>query len=357
MTTAAGTSVDLKMDVDKSRLDWIDIAKGIGIILVVYGHVMRGLVKANLFPNGDLVRELDNLIYSFHMPLFFFLAGLLLVPSVGRRGRSGFLWSKVDTIAYPYLVWSLIQGGIEVLLSSVTSGDASWNEVASVIWQPRAQFWFLWALFVIFAFCAIAVAYRSALVLVSVTVAGAAFYVYAPEGALANFQGAGEMLVFFLLGALFQRFHGLQLKATPPLAIVLASLFFAAAYYFLIRSGLRYEDRGWGGLVMAVLGIAALCAACSTLTGRVGAALAYLGGTSMYIYLMHILAASGARILVARVFPDLPSALHLGIGMTAGIALPVVAYHLFKRFGGMWLFNPPRGLSVGTLAADGFRRS
>ncbi len=292
------------------------------------------------------------------MPLFFFLAGLFLIPSVARRGRADFLWSKVDTIVYPYLVWSLIQGGVEVLLSSVTSGDASWNEVASLVWQPRAQFWFLWALFVIFVFCTIAVACRSTTLLVSVTVAGAAFYVYAPEGALANFQGAGEMLVFFLFGVLFQRFHGLQLKAAHPMAaIVLVSLFFAAAYYFLIRTGFRYEDRGGRGLGMAVLGIAALCAASSTLTGRVGAVLAYLGGTSMYIYLMHILAASGARILVARVFPDLPSALHLGIGMTAGVALPVVAYLLFKRLGGMWLFNPPRGLSVGALAADGFRRS
>ncbi|MDB4201501.1 hypothetical protein N9763_00715 [Polaribacter sp.] len=39
------------------RIDWIDQAKGFGIILVVYGHN---------FPS------IEDYIYSFHMPLFFF---------------------------------------------------------------------------------------------------------------------------------------------------------------------------------------------------------------------------------------------------------------------------------------------
>lgn len=44
----------------------IDIAKGIGIILVVLGH---------LDTNGQISREF---IYSFHMPLFFSFRGYLL---------------------------------------------------------------------------------------------------------------------------------------------------------------------------------------------------------------------------------------------------------------------------------------
>ena len=42
------------------RLDWIDIAKGIGIISVLMGHN---------------VSQLKPIIYAFHMPLFFILAG------------------------------------------------------------------------------------------------------------------------------------------------------------------------------------------------------------------------------------------------------------------------------------------
>lgn len=46
------------------RLEWIDVARGIGIIAVVAGHVWtRGALR--------------DAVYSFHMPLFFLLSGML----------------------------------------------------------------------------------------------------------------------------------------------------------------------------------------------------------------------------------------------------------------------------------------
>ena len=48
----------------KKRIEYIDIAKGIGMILVVIGHC----INDKTFPG--------TWIYSFHMPLFFVLSGL-----------------------------------------------------------------------------------------------------------------------------------------------------------------------------------------------------------------------------------------------------------------------------------------
>ena len=59
----------------RERIEWIDYAKGIGIILVVYGHMIRGMsqhIPANFFYVSDSV------VYGFHMPLFFFLTGLFV---------------------------------------------------------------------------------------------------------------------------------------------------------------------------------------------------------------------------------------------------------------------------------------
>ena len=54
------------------RLEWIDVARGIGIIAVVAGHVWtRG--------------PLRDALYSFHMPLFFLLSGLLSRPQPPKR--------------------------------------------------------------------------------------------------------------------------------------------------------------------------------------------------------------------------------------------------------------------------------
>ncbi|MEC3910810.1 acyltransferase family protein [Sphingobium sp. CR2-8] len=49
------------------RLDWVDVARGIGVVAVVIGHVWtRGPVR--------------DAMYSFHMPLFFLLSGMLSRP-------------------------------------------------------------------------------------------------------------------------------------------------------------------------------------------------------------------------------------------------------------------------------------
>lgn len=47
---------------EKERLSWLDVLKGIGIILVVMGHIYSNSI-------------IFNWLYSFHMPLFFFSAG------------------------------------------------------------------------------------------------------------------------------------------------------------------------------------------------------------------------------------------------------------------------------------------
>ena len=44
---------------EKKRLEYIDIARGIGIVLVVLGHCL-----------SQLDGSLRTFIYSFHMPLF-----------------------------------------------------------------------------------------------------------------------------------------------------------------------------------------------------------------------------------------------------------------------------------------------
>lgn len=56
--------------------DWADIAKGIAIILMVLGH-------------SSLPAVIQNWIYSFHMPFFFFISGVLTksVNSVTEKNQ------------------------------------------------------------------------------------------------------------------------------------------------------------------------------------------------------------------------------------------------------------------------------
>lgn len=79
------------------RINWMDWAKAIGMFLVVLGHVYRG---------ND---ELKIAIYSFHMPLFFFISGFLhtkadsFISTIEKNFRSiiiPFLWFNLFWIVY-----------------------------------------------------------------------------------------------------------------------------------------------------------------------------------------------------------------------------------------------------------------
>ena len=83
------------------RIRWVDVAKGIGIILVSFGHLRNGDGQSVWLPALD---PLISAIYLFHMPLFFFLAG---VTFNNRRSFGEFVARKAKTLLVPYYLFSL----------------------------------------------------------------------------------------------------------------------------------------------------------------------------------------------------------------------------------------------------------
>lgn len=63
---------------NSDRIVSFDIAKGIGIILVVIGHTMSPIMSGN-----EIMEEFYSILYVFHMPLFFLLAGLVSNALIG----------------------------------------------------------------------------------------------------------------------------------------------------------------------------------------------------------------------------------------------------------------------------------
>ncbi len=68
----------MKMNENFKRIQWVDFAKGIAIILVVMAHVITKETP------------LINFIYTFHMPFFFVMAGYLLNTEKWSRRFSEF---------------------------------------------------------------------------------------------------------------------------------------------------------------------------------------------------------------------------------------------------------------------------
>ena len=78
------------------RIDWIDHARAIGICLVVLGHT-AGLPEFAM-----------QLIYSFHMPLFFFISGYLLKDSYLDLPLKDFLKRLSYKLVVPYICFWIV---------------------------------------------------------------------------------------------------------------------------------------------------------------------------------------------------------------------------------------------------------
>jgi acyltransferase len=79
-----------------NRLAWLDAAKGLGIALIVWGHIYSITEPTTL----------QVYVYAFHVPLFFFISGLTFDAT--RNSFSELFRNKARTLLRPYLVYAFL---------------------------------------------------------------------------------------------------------------------------------------------------------------------------------------------------------------------------------------------------------
>ena len=90
----------------KERLVYFDLLKGVGIICVLLGHtVLSGLPK--------------DLIYGFHMPLFFFCSGIFFK----NRSLKEVLTNNIRQLIVPYMFFLLALNG-SYFITNLHAGDS-----------------------------------------------------------------------------------------------------------------------------------------------------------------------------------------------------------------------------------------
>ena len=118
----------------ESRIESIDVLKGIGILLVVYGHVCADT-------------ELTHFIYSFHMPLFFIVSGFLFNTSKYDTLKS-LVVRRLKTLICPYILFCFFGIALVSLNAVITHEsigtymDTLLKSLYSVIWAPYSIHYF-----------------------------------------------------------------------------------------------------------------------------------------------------------------------------------------------------------------------
>lgn len=136
----------------QNRIIWIDLLKGLGIVLLILGHT----------PN--IPESVHSFIYSFHMPLFFLISGFLWNDINLKITISKWVKRKFRSLIFPYfkiagicfIVWGIV---IPLFLSkSVDNYDYLYRllkylfgiiySIGTVEYMPQCSpIWFLTAMF------------------------------------------------------------------------------------------------------------------------------------------------------------------------------------------------------------------
>lgn len=101
------------------RLDYIDIAKSLGMLTIIWGHVRLG-DWSNAF------------VYAWHIPLFFVLSGMVFDKN-RYANFSSFLLKKVKSLLIPYVIFSFLTWVIWAVFSFIVQAPIQ------SYWMPLAQ--------------------------------------------------------------------------------------------------------------------------------------------------------------------------------------------------------------------------
>ena len=119
---------------DKRRIPELDLFKSLAIILVICGH----LIQINWIDSLNS-HPIITWIYSFHMPLFFFISGFLVYHTFGNSSVWCYIRRKVLSLLVPYFIWCYV-------VDPVINKEKLWA-ISQIMLSTHSSYWFIYLLF------------------------------------------------------------------------------------------------------------------------------------------------------------------------------------------------------------------
>ena len=284
----------------ENRNQYVDIMRGIAMLLVVLGHTMTGCTvdsqKSFLF----------NIIWSLQMPLFILISGYVTKYSRPISDSKG-LWKYVKrrTVAYmlPWAVWSFLVRGI-------IFGQDGFLNVKHLLWNMDSGYWFLatiWTISMIFGVASF-VAERASkenllkkqIVLLGCYLAGMVLLV--GIGVILGLSFFAIKLTlyympFYYAGFLYGQFDDRMKESETGKKMIdsVVAICFVMWLFVILRFSLYEMSDGGAAIILraatSLAGCIAVCGLCKGIFSEKsgGGILAWVGEHSLEVYLTHYL--------------------------------------------------------------------
>jgi uncharacterized membrane protein YcfT len=329
------------------RVDWVDYAKGICIVMVVMMHSVLG-VEAAAGQTG-FMHLLVAFAKPFRMPDFFLISGLFLSVVIDRDWRT-YLDRKVVHFAYFYVLWLTIQFGFKAPSFATETG---WAHVGLLYLESFIEpFGTLWFIYLLPLFFVVAKATRALPPLLIWGVLAALEAAHIATGWTVIDEFCARFVYFYSGYLLANSVFALSDRARARPALALAGL----ALWSMVNGSLVVSGLSEWPVVSLMLGLSGACAiiTSATLLARMRWLdfLRFCGEHSIAIYLAFFLPMAATRTLLLRagLIPDIGT---VSVIVTiAGVFGALAIWRLALSAGANFLFQRPAAFWIAPKKPD-----
>lgn len=320
-----------------SRNRLISFMQAFGIILVVAGHSTYQLGHAGHVPS------ICRWLYTFHMPLFFFISGYLLKYSNTRKGiqlsdmpalgKDGFITGKARRLLVPYVIISSVVFIPKTMMSAIALRPVDmsvWSYLGMLLYPHTnviGYFWFLPSLFLIFCMAYIAAKTKAKTNDSLLIVCLIAVSIVNPGTGFLGLDSALYNAVFFAAGYMFRK-HMLETVVGRHSATAAAVTFtVSVALMYAPDTGIRYLLTSFNGILMSV------ALAHLYIAGKMRF-LDHLDGATYTIYLLSWFPQVASQQILMSLVPGITWHVTTVLAFFSGLYVPLMVHRWVRKRSG-----------------------
>ncbi len=326
----------------KGRIDWVDYAKGLSIILVVMLHSSLGVQKAL----GDCTwfGYLVAWAKPFRVPAFFLLSGLFLARRINWPWRD-FLDRRVVHFAYFYVLWLVISFLFKAPVFVKEYGvDGTLKLFALSFIDPFGSLWFIYLLAI---FAVVVKLLKNVSPLIVWPIAAALEIAHIETGWMVPDEFAMRFVYFYTgyvaAPYVFRFAEQARRLGQPALfaALVIWALF-EALMVFAPDNGQSLAELPVVSLAVGLVGCLAMVATGVWMArARLFEIVRMIGERTLTVYVAFFLFMATTRIVLVKVAPSLGPDIISVIVLAAAVTGPLVMHRMVRNTPLRYLFERP----------------
>jgi fucose 4-O-acetylase-like acetyltransferase len=281
-----------------NRYDWLDIAKAIGIFLIVFSHLAISKYTADF-------------LWTFHVPLFFFISGFLFKPTTNEV----FLTRLKSRLVLPYIYIYLLNVLLVILINQDFNIDSIIDRVIGLFWGTHAYphfvngaLWFLPGLITIELIYFFLIR-KSILFYLPLLALSIFFYTQGYLNLFFSIDLALLGLNYYILGILVRKFNLIdKLKMKPVMIVLIFIMSLLATFKFADWGNVWYGGKFYlTSLTGGIMGIMMTISLALLLENYLKFSfITFISSNTLFIFCFHKFSNAFVGSMIGKSFIDIP---------------------------------------------------